>query len=227
MIGDKLATAMQLFGNPSCINTAKCLQTAGEKGVDVEVTTINSGDEVADKSPLSSAPVLKDLDNVVYGTGAILSYLDDKGFGPSLVPRNGVIRAIMYQYSHIATDYVQMEAYGLLTGSGGNMDLVNKACDILENLFTNPPQHSAPKLKKDVYICGEFSLADIHWMSCVNALEISGNDVVSSRAAMTEWYNAVKSHPSISKENVVPYDFLPTKEDVDLGKVRNVGINVL
>ena len=37
MIGDKLASAMQLFGNPSCINTAKIMQTAGEKGVDVEV----------------------------------------------------------------------------------------------------------------------------------------------------------------------------------------------
>jgi len=224
MIGDKLATAMQLFGNPSCINTAKCLQTAGEKGVDIEAITINSGDEVSDKSPLSSAPVLKDLDNIVYGTGAILSYLDDKGFGPSLVPRNGVIRAIMYQYAHIASDYVQMEAYGLLTGSGGNMDIVNKSCDLLENLLSNPPD---PKLKKDVYICGEFSLADIHWMSCVNALKISGNDVISSRAKMTEWYDAVKSHPSTSKEKVVPFDFLPTKEDVDSGKVRNVGINVV
>ena len=224
MIGDKLATAMQLFGNPSCINTAKCLQTAGEKGIDIEAITINSGDEVSDKSPLSSAPVLKDLDNIVYGTGAILSYLDDKGFGPSLVPRNGVIRAIMYQYAHIASDYVQMEAYGLLTGSGGNMDIVNKSCDLLENLLSNPPD---PKLKKDVYICGEFSLADIHWMSCVNALKISGNDVVSSRAKMTEWYDAVKNHPSTSKEKVVPFDFLPTKEDVDSGKVRNVGINVV
>ena len=110
MIGDKLATGMQLFGNPSCINTAKCLQTAGEKGIDIESVTINSAEEVSDKSPLNSAPVLKDLDNIVYGPNAILSYLDDKGFGPSLVPRNGVIRAIMYQYAHIATDYVQMEA---------------------------------------------------------------------------------------------------------------------
>ena len=115
MIGDKLASAMQLYGNPSCINTAKALQTAAEKGVDIETHKIDSGEEAADLSPLHSAPVLKDLDNIVYGPNAIISYLDDKGFGPSLVPRNGVIRAIMYQYAHIATDYVQMEAYGMLT----------------------------------------------------------------------------------------------------------------
>ena len=33
-----------------------------------------------------------------------MSYLDDKGFGPSLVPRNGVHRAIMYQWAGIATE---------------------------------------------------------------------------------------------------------------------------
>ena len=222
MIGDKLATGMQLFGNPSCINTAKCLQTAGEKGIDIESVTINSGEEVSDKSPLNSAPVLKDLDNIVYGPNAILSYLDDKGFGPSLVPRNGVIRAIMYQYAHIATDYVQMEAYGLLTGSGGNMDTINKSFDLVENILSNPPD---PKLKKGVYICGEFTLADIHWMACVNALEISGTDVISSRAEVSTWYESVKNHPSTSKEAIVPYTCLPTKEDVDSSTLRDVGIN--
>jgi len=222
MIGDKLATGMQLFGNPNCINTAKCLQTAGEKGIDIESVTISSGEEVSDKSPLNSVPVLKDLDNIVYGPNAILSYLDDKGFGPSLVPRNGVIRAIMYQYAHIATDYVQMEAYGLLTGSGGNMDIINKSFDLVENILSNPPD---PKLKKGVYICGEFTLADIHWMACVNALEISGTDVISSRAEVSTWYKAVKNHPSTSKEAIVPYTCLPTKEDVDSSTLRDVGIN--
>ena len=222
MIGDKLATGMQLFGNPNCINTAKCLQTAGEKGIDIESVTISSGEEVSDKSPLNSVPVLKDLDNIVYGPNAILSYLDDKGFGPSLVPRNGVIRAIMYQYAHIATDYVQMEAYGLLTGSGGNMDIINKSFDLVENILSNPPD---PKLKKGVYICGEFTLADIHWMACVNALEISGTDVISSRKEVSTWYEAVKTHPSTSKEAIIPYTCLPTKEDVDSSSLRDVGIN--
>ena len=223
MIGDKLASAMQLFGSPSCINTAKALQTAAEKGIDVQAHVVDGDDKIKNISPLGSAPVLKDLDNIVYGPSAILSYLDDKGFGPSLVPRNGVIRAIMYQYAHIATDYVQMEAYRMLTGNSGNTEIVNKAFDCLESMLENPPD---PKLKKDAYICGEFTLADIHWMACVNALEISGNDVISSRKNLSQWYKAVKSHPSTSKENIIPYICLPTKEDVDLNRLRNVGINV-
>ena len=146
MIGDKLASAMSLFGHPSCINTAKCLQTAGEKGIDVETHVIQSGDEVTSMSPLGSAPVLKDLDNVVYGTGAILSYLDDKGFGPSLVPRNGVIRAQMYQWGHVAADYVQAQAAAVGSG-GGDRALLTQALDMLEQQLQTPR-------RRDVFVCG-------------------------------------------------------------------------
>ena len=153
MIGDKLATAMNLYGHPSCIDTAKCLQTAGEKGVDIQAHTIQGPDEVKSMSPLGSAPVLKDMDNIVYGTGAIMSYLDDKGFGPSLVPRNGVIRAQMYLMAHVATDYVQSAA-----GKDGGADR-----DQLTRLYDHLEQHLQTPRRNGNYICGEFTLADIHW----------------------------------------------------------------
>ena len=35
----------------------------------------------------------------------------------------------------------------------------------------------------------------------------------------------LKGHPSTSKEAIVPYTCLPTKEDVDSGTLRDVGIN--
>ncbi|MEC7886164.1 MAG: glutathione S-transferase family protein [Pseudomonadota bacterium] len=223
-IGDKLASAMQLHGNPSCIETAKCIQTAAEKGVDIEAKTINSGDEVINISPLAIGPVLQDQNNTVYGPYAIMSYLDDKGFGPSLVPRNGVIRAVMYQFAHIATEVVQGEAAATLSG-GGDMDKLNKSFDILEHILTTPPD---PKIGKGVFICGEFSLADIHWMACANMLEITGNsNIITSRSKTTEWCNAVKEHPATSKEKIIPYTFIATKADIDSNTLRNVGINVV
>ena len=213
MIGDKLANAMHLYGNPNCVNTAKCLQTAGEKGVDIEAHTIQGPDEVKSMSPLGSAPVLKDLDNLVYGTGAIMSYLDDKGFGPSLVPRNGVLRAQMYQWAHVATDYVQV--------SGTDRDQLTRLYDLLD-------QHLQTPRKSGNFICGEFSLADIHWSACTNALVHGGaSDLVDSRGKVHEWWDAVKSHPSTSKEKLMPFDALPTKADMDSGTLRNVAINVL
>ncbi len=219
MIGDKLASAMHLYGHPTCIDTAKCLQTAGEKGVDIETHVIQGGDEVTSMSPLGSAPVLKDLENVVYGTGAILSYLDDKGFGPSLVPRNGVARAQMYQFAHLATDYVQAEA-AATRGGGGDRALLAKLFDVMDAQLQSS--------KRGDYLVGEFSLADIHWSACVNVLVSAGaSDLVDSRAAVKNWWEAVKQHPSTSKERLTPFSNLPTKEDMDSGTLRNVAINVL
>ncbi len=219
MIGDQLRTKMILSGHPMCPNTGKCLQTAGEKGVDVE-TKIISGADDADflaKSPYGIGPVLQDIDFIVYGTGAVMSYLDDKGFGPSLVPRNGVHRAVMYQWAGIATEKVQA-----CIGMDGSIDEAALAplMDGLDAQVQNPP-------KKGDFICGEFSLADIHWAACCNLLEIKGaGGLISSRSGVSAWLDKVKSHPATSKEKLEPYTCLPTADDVNSGTLRDISINV-
>ena len=217
MIGDQLRTKMILSGHPSCPNTGKCLQTAGEKGVDVETIVISGLDdsEFLAKSPYGIAPVLQDIDFVVYGTYAVMSYLDDKGFGPSLVPRNGVHRAVMYQWIGIAMEKAQH-----LIGDSIDKAGLAPLFDGLDNQVQNPP-------KKGDYICGDFSLADIHWAACCNLIEIGGaGDLISSRSGISAWYDHVKAHPSTSKEKLEPYTCLPTADDVKSGSLRDISINV-
>ena len=216
MIGDQLRTKMVLSGHPSCPDTGKCLQLAGEKGVDIAAVVISGLDDSAllAKSPYGVAPMLEDIDFVVYGTGAVLSYLDDKGFGPSLVPRHGLHRAVMYQWAGIATEKVQSML-------GENIDKAG-----LETLFDGLAQQIQNPPKKGDFICGDFTLADIHWAACCNCLEIGGaGDLISSRAAVSAWYEQVKAHPSTSKETLVPFTCLPTAEDVRSGTLRDISIN--
>ena len=197
--------------------TGKCLQTAGEKGVDMETVVINGMDDsdFLAKSPYGIAPVLQDVDFIVYGTGAVMSYLDDKGFGPSLVPRNGVHRAVMYQWAGVATEKVQP-----MLGEDMDKDALGVLFDGLENQLKNPP-------KKGDFICGDFSLADIHWSACCNCLDILGaGDLISSRSGVNAWYGKVKSHPSTSKEKLEPFTCLPTASDVSSGTLRDISINV-
>jgi len=217
MIGDQLSTKIILSGHPSCPNTGKCLQTAGEKGIDIEARVIDGMDDsdLLAKSPYGIAPVLDDHGHVVYGTIAVLSYLDDKGFGPSLVPRNGGHRAVMYQWAGIATEKVQSML-------GDNIDKTGLAplFDGLEQQLKNPP-------KKGDFICGDFTLADIHWSACCNLIEIGGaGDLISSRSAVNAWYEKVKSHPATSKEKLNPHTCLPTAEDISSGALRDILINV-
>lgn len=217
MIGDQLRTKMILSGHPSCVATGKCLQTAGEKGIDIESKVISGFDDsdFLAKSPYAIGPVLQDIDFVVYGTYAVMSYLDDKGFGPSLVPRNGVQRAIMYQWAAIAVEKVQP-----MLGDDIDEDGLATLFDGLEEQVKNPP-------KKGDFICGDFTLADIHWSACCNLLEIRGaGGLISSRSQVSAWYDKVKSHPSTSKEKLQPHTCLPTAEDVGSGSLRDISINV-
>ena len=219
MIGDKLRSRMVIYGHPKCINTAKCFQTAAEKGVDVEAKVIDpdgsrSDPEFSSVSPLGEFPALRDVKGTIYGTLAVMSYLDDKGFGPSLVPRNGVHRAIMYQWITVAMAMAQ--------GKIVNDDMTGLApiLDAFDRQISTPP-------KKGDFICGDFSLADIHWAACANMLCIKGHgDVVSARPAVNGWFEKVKAHPSTSKENIIPFSAVPTADDFQSGQLRDIAINV-
>ena len=220
MIGDHLRTRMVLHGHPKCMNTAKILQMAAEKGVDIETKVIDVDGGGLDSpafralSPLGVGPVLKDVDFVICGTWPAMSYLDDKGFGPSLVPRNGVVRAQMYQWAGIATHEAQPKIAADDTSGMG---------DILSQL--NDQISNAPK--RGDYICGEFSMADIHWSACINMLMVKGHgDLVGQHAKVQEWFNKVKQHPSTSKENIIPFTAVPTSEDMQNGSLRDISINV-
>ena len=217
MIGDQLRTKMILRGHPKCPDTGKCLQTAAEKGVDVDceiITDLDSSDFRA-VSPYGIGPVLHDIDYVVYGTAAVMSYLDDKGFGPSLVPRNGVSRAIMYQWAIIATECVTPNL-----GDSINKDALAPLFDGLEKQVLNPP-------RRGDFICGDFTLADIHWSSLCNLIEVGGaGDLITSRSGVAKWYDKVKSHPSTSKEKIIPFTALPTAADISSGTLRGISINV-
>ncbi len=219
MIGDQLRNRMVIYGHPKCIDTAKCFQTAAEKGVDVEAKVVDPNGAAADSdflatSPLGVLPALRDIKYAVYGTLAVMSYLDDKGFGPSLVPRNGVHRAIMYQWITVAMVRAQkMIAADDVSGLAPVLDALDKQ-------IVNPP-------KKGDFICGDFSLADIHWSACANTLHVKGHaDLISSKPAISAWFEKVKSHPSTSKEKIIPFTTVPTADDMQEGRLRDISINV-
>jgi len=226
MLGDRLKTKMILFGHPGCINTTKCIFTAAEKGVDIESHYVdpNGGadhEEIRSISPFGAVPVLRDQEFVVYGTQAIMSYLDDKGFGPSLLPRNGVVRAINYQWSYIATDHVQPQVTALISGDG-DRDAISAGFDALaEQLQTRKPQ------TRGDYVCGSFCLADIHWAAVAHGCHLAGADeLVTKNASVSQWWELIKSHPSTSKEKLCAYETLPTVNDIQNGTLKDLSINV-
>ncbi len=223
-VGDHLSSKMKLYGVPSDPNTLKCLLTAGEKGVDIDsiVASDATTQEVGSISPFGTTPCLRDVDFTLCGTPAIMSYLDDKGFGPSLVPRNGVIRALQYQCIHIANETVAPAVDKLLAGEAGDQttSILGAAFDVLNNTLVN-------KKQRGDFLVGEFSLADIHWTPYAHACIISGNaDIVQSRSAANAWWEKVKAHKSTSKENFVASTILPSMDEIKNNQLKSITINV-
>ncbi|HAU06931.1 MAG TPA: hypothetical protein DCS49_03955 [Gammaproteobacteria bacterium] len=224
-IGDHLSDVKVAWGVAGCANTSKVLLTAAEKGVDIDARSVDMNSEVEmneikRNSPFGSVPVLKDVDFYIYGTEAIMSYLDDKGFGPSLVPRNGVIRAVHYQWSHIATQAFIPAVNKLNEGDDSAMDTVKLALSQLDAQLSS-------RNKRGDYIVGEFSLADIHWAPGIHALCLHGHDsLIDSMPAIKAWWGNMKVRKSMSKENYVAYTVLPSLDEIRSNKLRSISINV-
>ena len=121
---------------------------------------------------------------------AVYLYIDDKGFGPSLVHRNGVTRARMFQEITIAAQTDCSDDAALAA-----------ALDQLEATLNSP----LGNMKGD-YVVGQYTLADCAWAGvCQVATNMGKGSAVSSRAKVNSWFAAVQSHPSTSKEAINPF----------------------
>ena len=212
-IGDHLRDVMDVYGSPKCPHTNAVLITAGEKGVDINSHVEDDwgpSSSIRSMSPLGIGPVLKDRSAVNIGLVSCMSYLDDKGFGPSLVHRNGVTRARMFQEITIAQQTDCSDDAALAA-----------ALDQLEATLNSP----LGNMKGD-YCVGQYTLADCAWAGvCQVATNMGKGTAVSSRSAVNTWFAAVQSHPSTSKEAINPFSCLSTKADHDGNTMRDVRIN--
>jgi len=225
-IGDKLADVKILYGIAGCPNTSKCLFAAAEKGIDIDGRAIDpeSASDIAQidlGSPFAILPVLKDVDFYVYGTEAILSYLDDKGFGNSLIPRNGIARAQQYQWIHVAQKVFAPEVKKI---SDGNSDAV--ALEKVKVILTKLDEQLKKKTQRGDYIVGDFNLADIHWAPYIHSCCLYGHEaLIDALPAVKTWWTHMKVRKSTSKENYVAYTVLPSLDEIRYKKIRSVSIN--
>ena len=212
-IGDHLREALDLYGSPACPHTNACMLAAGEKRIDMDChaeTDWSPSGSIRGMSPLGIGPVLKDRTQTNYGLISCLSYIDDKGFGPSLVARNGTVRARMWQEMGVAAQCTV----------GDDASLAS-ALDVLDTTLGT----DAGNMKGD-YVCGQFTLADVCWAGvCQVAMNMGKGAAISSRSRVNTWFAAVQSHPSTSKESINPFSCMSTKADHDAGSMREIRVN--
>jgi glutathione S-transferase len=229
-----------LTGHPACLDTMKTMVAAAEKGVDLEVTVIDcmsGANKQADylaKVPTDSVPYLRDADLIMYTIAGIISYVDDKGFGPSLTPRNAIARSRMLQWISVGHYHLHPYVHALIMSqvlgqsACPNMEEKRQAAAVAldamekymnmdrvegESRFT--PRDAA---KGTIFICGFPSQADMHWAPYIHGLNVAGQaDMVNAHPKIKAWFETLKTRQS-KASSVKTLDWLPSADDMKAGK---------
>jgi len=107
-------SVMTLFSGPSDLYSHQTRIVLAEKGVNVDITTVdeeNPSKELAELTPNSDVPTLVDRELVLYNSRIIMEYLDERFPHPPLMPVYPVERA----KSRLLMQRIESEWYPLVT----------------------------------------------------------------------------------------------------------------
>ena len=199
---------MKVFGHPMSTCTRKVLTTLAEKGHEAQFVMVDimKGDHKAPehlaRQPFGVVPALDDDGFVLYESRAIITYLNEKLSGPSLVPADLKERALMNQWLSVEYSYVAATSmkivmqmmFGKMMGKEPEMDVVNSARENLGRYYDVADKW----LASNEFFGGKmFSLADISWMPYAQYVHQAGSgDLITERAHLAAWWKRVSTRPS-------------------------------
>jgi len=233
----KTQYVMQLLGFPGDADTLKCLLVAAEKGIEVEsgvldITRSQQESEAYRKiSPLGIIPALKEAHYTVTGDLGIVTFIEGRGLGNRLAPRNAALLAEQTYWIDIARANVgphvevlmQEQVLGPMADTAYTSD--SKAMDAAREALRGPLDAIDAQLAGKAFVVGDYSYADIHWTAYIHLLSLSGEAaLVEQRPNLKGWFERIKTHKSFSGQDVVAYELMPTLEDIRGKKLKDVVI---
>lgn len=234
----KTQYVLQLLGFPGHADTLKCLITAVEMGMETDSAVLDvmegqdESSEYLEISPYGMVPALKEADYYVAGESGIMSYIEARGLGKRLPPKNAALLAEQNYWSDIACSEVGPSVKTLvqeriLAPMHDSVYMMNTdAIEAARNALIAPLDALDKQLSENTFIIGNYSFADIHWTAYVHLLYESGDgDLVDKRPNLKAWFDRIRTHKSFSGQNVVAYDILPKLGDIKKKQLNSVVID--
>ena len=235
----KTQYVLELIGSPTDADTLKSIITAAEQGMEMNCYSIitdavdNMNESIREISPFSITPCLKEADFITCGGDAITSFIDARGLGYSLTPRNATLAAMQNYWVDIAVTNVAPHVNLIVDEAitkkindksySPDTQVINACCEDLRVFFDALDQ----QLKSNKYIvCDKYTWADLHWTAYIHLCEIAGcNALIDERKNIQDWFNRIKSRKSQCGQDIVAYDMLPDAEEVLQGRLKSVEIS--
>jgi len=217
---------MQLLGFPGDPDTLKVMLTAAEKGIEAETAVVDMSAKQQDSedyrkiSPLGILPALKEANYVVIGEHGTCVFVEGKGLGTFLAPRNAAILADQNYWIDIGRTEVQPHVETLMQelviGPMGDAGYAadNAAVEAARAALVTPLDALDAKIASE-YIVGDFCYVDIHFTAYLHLLSVIGEaEMLNSRPNVKGWFEKIKTHKSYSGQDIIAYDLLPSLEDI-------------
>lgn len=234
----KTQYVFQLLGFPGHADTLKCLITAVEMGMETDSGVLDilegqdESSEYLEVSPLGVVPALKEAEYYVAGESGIMSYIEARGLGKRLPPKNAALLAEQNYWSDIACSEVGPHVNTLvqeriLAPMDDSVYMV-KSDDIAaaRKALIVPLDALNTQLASNTFIIGNYSFADIHWTAYVHLLYEAGEgDLIDERPNVKAWFDRIRTHKSFSGQNIVAYDLLPKLADIKKKQLNSIVID--
>lgn len=158
-------SVMTLFSSTQDINSHRVRIVLAEKGVSVDILSIdpdNPPEDLVDLNPYGSVPTLVDRDLVLYEPQIIMEYLDERFPHPPLLPVYPVARAKCRLMIHRIQDDWYSLANIIETGKGKQVDEARKT--LMENFVSlNPAFGDMPFFLHDEFTLVDCAIAPLLW----------------------------------------------------------------
>jgi glutathione S-transferase len=226
---------MQLLGFPGDVDTLKVLLTAAEKGIEVESGILDmtqgeqDGEDYRKISPFGITPALKEAQYVVVGEPGTAVFVEGRGLGNRLAPRNAAVLASEMYWMEVGKTEVQPHVETLMR---------EKVCGQMADASYTPDEAAIAaaraglvdgleafddQLQSNEYVVGQYTYADIHWTIYIHLLTILGEGALFAKHNnIKAWFERIKVRKSFSGQDIVGYDFLPTLDEIKAKVMKDV-----
>lgn len=187
-------SVMTLFSKPTDVWSHRVRLVLAEKSLNIDLVEVDDGvfpEDLLDLNPYNSVPTLVDRDLVLYDSGVIIEYLDERFPHPPLMPVDPVTRA---QF-RLALYRIAQDWYSLASEieEGGDRKPVTRARKALRDSIVSSVEIFSAKrfFLSDDYSLVDCSIAPILWR-----LEVFNIDLPSQAKPIQRYMDEIFSRPS-------------------------------
>lgn len=229
---------LQLLGTPWDADTLKCIITAAEQGMEMRTGYLDTLKAEQDSEAYRNVfefgtyPGLKEADYNVAGANGIMAFINARGLGYSLVPKNVTEAATQDFWVDIAVTeatpamnvLVEEQVVKPLKDSGYSAD--TEACTQAKDKLVTVLDALEKQLTGNPYIVGKYSFADIHWTAVIHLLMMTDAvTLIKQRPQIMRWYESLATRKSNCGQDIVSFSLLPRLENIQRKELSSVVID--